>query len=449
MSISSFLHETVSNTLIIIKYLNEFKTNIFITSNLIKVIQQTKGYDYRLWPEIGFVEAYLKGTTETSKPVSSNVYNNPSDYSKYVSANAIEFPFKTTPYQDLGAIPFFYELFERTYLSSFYTKFINDEISKKQIDKFYGNIESKNIENSVGNSIELNQILKNYKFDYNSFIAYLKKISNDGNGESWQTYIRSKYKTEYIDNLLKTTNDIYSIDTISNRSIKISSDLELANNLKEYLESTDSSKINFLDTYPFTDINWISGNTSNGNTVSSLEQFNDTTKTFVYLDDKKTIARVNETEKYETLSLLSDFRILETANQPYVSTTNAAINNPTILKSFYNDRKIKDFYPTESYINYGNSYSGNVGTQIQTTSLLNTPYFVNALIKGVEDNKINFDFLPISRNNFTDSMSDSDGRQEQNESELTERCWKGYTQQGMKTMFGKRYPNCVKKKKKY
>jgi len=31
---------------------------------------------------------------------------------------------------------------------------------------------------------------------------------------------------------------------------------------------------------------------------------------------------------------------------------------------------------------------------------------------------------------------------------LTEKCWKGYTQKGMKTMFGKRYPNCVKKKKK-
>ena len=35
-----------------------------------------------------------------------------------------------------------------------------------------------------------------------------------------------------------------------------------------------------------------------------------------------------------------------------------------------------------------------------------------------------------------------------NEAELTEKCWAGYTQKGMKTMFGKRYPNCVKKKKK-
>jgi hypothetical protein len=38
-------------------------------------------------------------------------------------------------------------------------------------------------------------------------------------------------------------------------------------------------------------------------------------------------------------------------------------------------------------------------------------------------------------------------QQEMKEGELTERCWKGYTQKGMKTMFGKRYPNCVKKTK--
>ena len=37
--------------------------------------------------------------------------------------------------------------------------------------------------------------------------------------------------------------------------------------------------------------------------------------------------------------------------------------------------------------------------------------------------------------------------EEMKEGELTERCWSGYTQKGMKTMFGKRYPNCVKKTK--
>ena len=31
---------------------------------------------------------------------------------------------------------------------------------------------------------------------------------------------------------------------------------------------------------------------------------------------------------------------------------------------------------------------------------------------------------------------------------LMEKCWKGYEKKGMKKMFGKMYPNCVKKKKK-
>ena len=34
------------------------------------------------------------------------------------------------------------------------------------------------------------------------------------------------------------------------------------------------------------------------------------------------------------------------------------------------------------------------------------------------------------------------------ETPVDEACWKGYEKKGMKTMFGKRYPNCVKKTKK-
>jgi hypothetical protein len=45
---------------------------------------------------------------------------------------------------------------------------------------------------------------------------------------------------------------------------------------------------------------------------------------------------------------------------------------------------------------------------------------------------------------YVDSEPDQDIT---NQMEINERCWKGYTQKGMKTMFGKRYPNCVKKKK--
>jgi hypothetical protein len=46
-----------------------------------------------------------------------------------------------------------------------------------------------------------------------------------------------------------------------------------------------------------------------------------------------------------------------------------------------------------------------------------------------------------------DDSRDAYVDEEVKRNEITERCWKGYTQKGMKTMFGKRYPNCVKKKK--
>ena len=60
------------------------------------------------------------------------------------------------------------------------------------------------------------------------------------------------------------------------------------------------------------------------------------------------------------------------------------------------------------------------------------------ILKWFEDKEIDVDLI----------QNPDTQKQEQNESEITERCWKGYTQKGMKTMFGKKYPNCVKIKKK-
>ena len=45
------------------------------------------------------------------------------------------------------------------------------------------------------------------------------------------------------------------------------------------------------------------------------------------------------------------------------------------------------------------------------------------------------------------SVEELKRQEEMKEGELTERCWAGYEKKGMKTMFGKRYPNCVKKTK--
>ena len=70
-----------------------------------------------------------------------------------------------------------------------------------------------------------------------------------------------------------------------------------------------------------------------------------------------------------------------------------------------------------------------------------------AVRKGLETIKAKV--IPINSlpKDIRKVFSHMGGQEEMKEGELSERCWKGYTQKDMKTMFGKRYPNCVKKKK--
>ena len=75
------------------------------------------------------------------------------------------------------------------------------------------------------------------------------------------------------------------------------------------------------------------------------------------------------------------------------------------------------------------------------------PKFSNWGMEEFDYDKIH-EFLMSHYSNKMDRKLNISNKEETNESELTEKCWKGYTQKGMKTMFGKRYPNCVKKTKK-
>ena len=75
--------------------------------------------------------------------------------------------------------------------------------------------------------------------------------------------------------------------------------------------------------------------------------------------------------------------------------------------------------------------------------------FINISDRG-RDNLLDFltqHYFDVISERFNKRYKDDSPNEEIQEAELTEKCWKGYTQKGMKTMFGKRYPNCVKKTK--
>jgi len=88
-------------------------------------------------------------------------------------------------------------------------------------------------------------------------------------------------------------------------------------------------------------------------------------------------------------------------------------------------------------------------------NMLDTPDYVNRELNDLVEKIKNNVHIYID-NNLKDKIEDyynkhskkiKNKKSNLDEVELTERCWKGYTQKGMKTMFGKKYPNCVKIKK--
>ena len=68
--------------------------------------------------------------------------------------------------------------------------------------------------------------------------------------------------------------------------------------------------------------------------------------------------------------------------------------------------------------------------------------------KKIMYSKLTAMLINFENDNMGETLQETIKRVLKQETELKERCWAGYTQKGMKTMFGKRYPNCVKKKKK-
>jgi hypothetical protein len=161
-----------------------------------KVAQKTKGYLFDVWPEIEFVEEYIRGrvTTKNIPSVSTDSVNSDQIINR-VSLNAIDFPTSNALFRNRQDVKFFFELWERVYLYANYERFRGPDAENK-IQEILAETEFINIKNSLGvDSPFLIKKLKNYGFNATNIIPYLFNITNQGIGESWQKYIRDIFVT--------------------------------------------------------------------------------------------------------------------------------------------------------------------------------------------------------------------------------------------------------------
>jgi len=341
-----------------------------------KYVSQTKGYLFDVWPEIEFVEEFIKGFVErTTPPADPTDGNNELTQPQRITLNALEYPTSNEIYSNKEEVKFLYEMYERIFVYMYYTGLgrVYGTEDTDIVTKSIAEAESNNILKSLSNeNVFLIQKIKNYGLNAANIVPTLKHISNGGVGESWQNYIRGIFNTIYLRNVVLNS-QFEILNDLSGVGNPLMS-LESQPSITTYLTgNSKSNNIILTDTYPFTDLFWIKTNLANGDKISGVEESHNTSKVLTLHQSKKMISSFNDGDAAGVKKPFTYF---------------PSVGNPTSywtgdLKTFYSNKNSNNYFFTEGRLWYTN-YSGNVFSD-QTVSMLNTPYFINAIQVGVEN----------------------------------------------------------------
>jgi len=343
--------------------------------------QQFQAYDYSIWPEVEFVEEYISsGVLRNSVPTSPEIFENGLTQSQFTSVNALEYPIDNDVYFNKEQVKFLFEIWERLYLISNYTNLNKGNSDSKQIYDLVATIESNNILKSLGNSNPfLIKALKEYGINSSNFEAVLRHISNEGQGESWQTHIRGYYNTPYIRNI--TTNTFSLKPFRAEELYRLLSDFPNIDTFSSYILDSSTNVTTDLDVFPFTDKNWCKLNLANAGSINDLSSVNSTSKVIKVNQSSKIISNFENDDSNLVKRPISNFNYIK-VDQPLLNLISPITN--INLKNLYETRSFSfsKQNPTEGTIRY-NNYDG-LTTKNQTTSIFNTPYFINSIQEGID-----------------------------------------------------------------
>jgi len=342
------------------------------------VANSYRAYDPEIWPEVEFVEQFIKGYTQRQNDADKRgaEFNEIDLQPSRISLNGIDFPVSNEVFQNKEESKYFFEIYERLLLNSYYSRLNRQSGYNLSIYEAEADDEAVNILTSLGQDNPfLSKTIKEYLLDSNNYLPFLRHISNQGQGESWQSYIRGEFVTNYIKNDVNNPNVLYNEDIIvstkSQPNVSLSNPKNLTNLNKYIAGSSSSNTFEFGDTYPITDLDWDRKNLANGKSLNNANEAFDTKDVLNYNPTQLTITNFLDNTNENQRRPFTYFNFVNLNVTPDV----------TNLKTFYKDRKYQDQLVTEGNISYSN-YSGNVFSE-QTTSMLNTPYFINAIQQGV------------------------------------------------------------------
>lgn len=347
------------------------------------------------WPEVDFVEEFIRALSERqTTPTNPIPTENPTTNIKRISFNAIEFPIGNDIFSNKEEVKFFFEIYERILLISTTSKLSRAINSNTDLDKIVNVIaecENVNLSNSLSSADPfLIKKLTDYGLNASNFLLTIKHFSNQGLGQSWQNFIRGIYNTSYIKNKVSNSQfDFINYGILNNTSSSPQVSIVNENDFSEYITgSTTSNNFDITDTYPFTNNTWVLSHLANTPSVLDAKQAFNTNKTLKYDNQKKIIKNFTDGADATVSRPITNFNYF---NIEYPNLLGTVVNN-NILKTFYQFREIKKQLPTEGNIVYSN-YQNQLNFE-QTTSIFNTPFFINSIQEGIENFR-NFSQYPF------------------------------------------------------
>lgn len=354
-----------------------------------KEISLTRGNNYDIWPEVQFVEEYMRGLVKSSSSQDGTSFSSDSNESSTInriSVNAVDFPMTNIPYSNYEVVQFLYEVYERILLSVYYDRLSRPNSSQLSVYKTVSDLEVSNITTSLNStSPSLVRILKNLPLNPQDILIILRNISNDGTGPSWQQFIRGEFTSEYLKTVTTKDFGILPFDYLTTKTPSTSKNVESLKNIDEYLKSSLSTTTDFTDLYPFASPLWSAKNLAN--TVQKIDRYN-TTQSLTLNANKKFISNYKPYTGKENVVFVNG--LFASAKEPTPTTS---------LDIFYSARtNTENYLVTEGPISY-QSKTGNVIAN-QSTSLLNTPIFTNALLESINLSRLSGSTYPYVKSAY-------------------------------------------------
>jgi hypothetical protein len=129
-------------------------------------ISRTKANNFDVWPEVEFVEEYMKGLAQRSSPdTGPSGDNNEGRSVNKITMNAVEFPTTNIPYTDYDTVKFLYEIYERVLLATYWDRISTSGATSLSVYNTLSDLEVTNIRQALtGTSPALTKTLKNIAF---------------------------------------------------------------------------------------------------------------------------------------------------------------------------------------------------------------------------------------------------------------------------------------------